>query len=225
MTAKVQDVLKANLVLVGVGLINNREELEEFDRAVNSEIRIDGGGMMVNAQAMMTEPVRAITIPKDRISLELSPTRSVISRDYPLRDDLNRLAMVAGRAINSTDLNASKPRAFGFNIELVYDQDSEAPAFGYLAERIFAHDFPINKEWKLIGGAGRLLFNNREGNVWTVNVEPRFNDQSTTKVFLTLNLHVDQQRLPNEDEISRFFLEVWDQAYSLAEMIDKHDRN
>lgn len=224
MTAKVQDVLKANLVLVGVGLLNNLEELEEFDHAVNSELMIEGGGMMVNATGIVPEPMRAITIPKDRVSLELSPSRSVISRDYPSRDDLSKVAEIAWCAIENTDLKGQELRAFGFNIDLMYNQDSGSTAFGYLAKRMFSPDLSMNEGWNLVGGAGKLLFN-REGNVWTVNVEPRLADQDTHRVFMKLNLHINDREIPDGEKIRRFLEEIWDQAHNLVNMIDGHASN
>lgn len=224
MTAKVQDVLKTNLVLVGVGLLNNLEELEKFDHAVNSELMIEGGGMMVNATGIVPEPMRAITIPKDRVSLELSPSRSVISRDYPSRNDLSRVAEVAAKAICSTDLKAPSLAGFGFNIDLMYDQDSGDTAFGYLAKRMFSPDLSMNEGWNLVGGAGRLLFN-RGGNVWTVNVEPRLGDQNTHRVFMKLNLHINDREIPDGERIRRFLEEIWDQAHIMVDMIDGHANN
>ena len=141
-------------------------------------------GLIANIPSGNTEPGQTLTLNRDRIELELSRSRSSISRDYPLRGDLLRLAEVAGHAISNSTLEVGRLRAIGFNIELIFDQHSGASAFEYLSRRLFAVDPLGGKDWQLMGGAGRLIFND-SGRRWTISVEPRFNDATESRVFLT----------------------------------------
>jgi hypothetical protein len=88
-----------------------------------------------------------------------------------------------------------------------------------LADRLFASDSPLIEGGRLIGGSGRLIFQNN-ARVWTIGIEPRFNDNETTRIFLALNLHMGEQRLPDEKEIRESLKEAWDQGHSFASRLD-----
>jgi hypothetical protein len=225
MAATVSEVLKVDLVLVGIGLIKTPEELSAFRSAVGSDVMTEAS-LTANIPSGITEPSRSLAMNRERITLDFSPSRSVIRRDYPSLGDLGdlaRLAQVAWLAISNTDLADQKPRAFGYNIELIYDQDSGLPAFLYLADRLFASASFVVEGGHLIGGAGRLIFEGG-GKRWTIAIEPRFNDNETTRIFLTLNLHRSEQRLPDEKEIYESLQEAWEQACSFVNRLDARER-
>ena len=216
------EVLKAELVLVGVGLVKTPEELTAFRSAVGSDV-VAAPSLTANIPSGITEPGSLLTLDRERISLDISPSRSIIRRGYPPLDGLARLAQVAGFAITGTDLSDQKPRAFGYNAELVYDQDSGLSAFRYLADRLFTSGSFGPEGGQFIGGAGRLIYEGN-GKRWTIAIEPRFNDNETTRIFLTLNLHRGEQRLPDEEEINVSLKEAWEQAHSFAERLDARER-
>ena len=222
MSVTALEVLKAELVLVGVGLIKTPEELVAFRSAVGSDV-VAALSLTTNIPSGITEPGGSLTVDRERISLDISPSRAVIRRDYPSLDDLARLVQVAGFAITNTDLADQKPRAFGYNIELVYDQDSGLSASRYLADRLFTPGSFVIEGGQFIGGAGRLIYEG-SGKRWTIAIEPRFNDNETTRIFLTLNLHRGEQRLPDEEEISASLQEAWEQAHSFAKRLDARER-
>ena len=220
MAVEVQDVLKANFVLVGVGLLSNRlEELDAFRDAVDTEVRL-GSNMALGFPLSNVEPAGTLTLSRDRIVVEISPSGSTIAREYPSYEDLARLAEVAGYAIAKTDFGDQRPRAFGYNIELVYDQDSGLPAVQYLGDRLFAAEISGHEGWQLIGGAGRLIFD-EGGKPRNITIEPRFDDRAPTKIFMSLNVHENEQRLPNEDEIRNSLEETWRQAHEFVERLDE----
>ena len=220
MAVDVQDVLKANLVLVGVGLLSNRlEELDAFRDAVDTEVSM-GSNMALGLPLPGVEPAGTLTLSRDRIVVEISSSGSTIAREYPSYEDLARLAEVAGYAIAKTDLGDQRPRAFGYNIELVYDQDSGLPAVQYLGERLFAAEISSNEGWKLIGGAGRLIFD-EGGKLRNITIGPRFDDRAPTKISMSLNVHENERRLPDEDEIRNSLEETWRQAHEFVERLDE----
>ena len=108
-------MFKADLVLVGVGLIKTTEELTAFRSAVKSDVQAVPS-VTTDLPSGVTRTGGSLTINRERVALDLTPARSVIRRDYPIQDDLTRLAQIASLAITNTDLADQNPRAFGYNL-------------------------------------------------------------------------------------------------------------
>ena len=220
MAVTTPEVVKANIVLVGLRLLSAPEEIESFKHTIGTDVQLAGVGMGVNVQTGLAEPGLSLILNRDRITLDLSPSQSAINRDYPLREDLARLAEVAGKAVSNTSGEEQDLRAFGFNIEMVFDQDSDLPAVGYLSRRLFDVDGLGSEGWQFIGGAGKLIFGD-EGRRWTVALEPRFGDETESRVFLSVNLHKARQSPPTEDEIRNSFEELWDEVHDFVQRLDE----
>ena len=219
MAATLQDVVSVNLVLVGVGLLNQPDEAERFRNALDTDMRLEVG-LVANVPSGLTEPSRTFTLNRERISLNLSSSRSSIAREYPNQSDLARLAQVAALAIDCTDLEGNTPQAYGYNVEMVFNQGTGQSAIQYLGERLFDYGLLKKDGWDLLGGRGQLIFRDAVGQ-WTITVEPRFGEESTSRFFLSLNLHKDEQWLPPEDEITGSLEEVWQEALAFIERLDK----
>lgn len=219
MTVKVEDVLKVDFVLVGLELLNDASAYETFRDAVGTDVVVSGHGVSLDARTNVTEFSRSVSLNRDRITLDLSPSRSTIRREYPSEAELRRLAEVSGHAIGKTTVAGQHLRAFGYNLELVYDQDSGEPASKYLADRLFSSSIPIQDDWELIGGGAKMVYN-EGGNQWQFTTEARFNEPGTTKVFLNLNLHKDQQEPPTPNQIENHLQAIWDQAHLFASLLD-----
>ena len=56
MAATIQDVVKANLVLVGLRLLGTPEEFEAFKHAVSTDVQIAGASVIANIPSGVTEP-------------------------------------------------------------------------------------------------------------------------------------------------------------------------
>ena len=220
MTLPTSEVLRTNLVLVGIRLLAAPEEFEAFRLAVGVDVQVAGAGLSTNIQSGITEPIVGLALNRDRIALELSADRTVISRDYPQRDELHRLAEIAGHAIGISDISKQHIRAYGFNIEMVLNQNSGAPAFSYLSRRLFDAEPLGNEGWQFVGGAGRLIFNDG-GRRWTIKLEPRFNSETESRIFLDANLHVGKQSLPDESEIMATLEEIWDKIHVFTRRLDE----
>ena len=220
MAVRFQEVVKANLVLVGFHLLSSQQAVESFKSQAGTEVVSAGIGFVADMNSGLTAPGQSLVLNRDRITLETSSSRSAVIRDYPERENLSRFAEIAGLAIsNSTDSSDVAPSAFGYNVEMVYDQDSGAPAFYYLASRLFKHSLPGVGGGLLVGGTGQLIFD-ENGRRWQVNVEPRFKDGATSRLFLSLNMHRNEQRLPEEDEIEASLDETWNKAWEFATRLD-----
>ena len=183
MSVSIEDILQVNLVLVGANVIKSQNEMAAFYEDVGVEVT------SVETGVLGADPInRTHTLNRDRITIVSTQNRSVVSREYPLETDLGRLAQVASMAISNSDLEDQELRAFGYNIELVFEPSSKEKAIHYLLKRLFNPDLLRNKGSRLIGGTGRIFFE-KNGRYWRATLQPRFNDENTTKIFLSLNLH------------------------------------
>ncbi len=217
---KVEDVVSVNMVLVGFPPFNAQEEFEAFRRAVGADLQIAGGGLIANPSPGVPEPSIQLTLNRDRITIDLAPSRSIINRDYPSREDLHRLSDVIGKFLSNSTYDTSRPQAFGINIKLIFDTESEISAFEYLSSRLFDVEPLGSTGWRFIGGAGRLIFD-EDGRRWTISLEPRFNDYDESRVFLDSNLHVYGQPLPEEAGIGELLGEVWDEIHKFVKRLDQ----
>ena len=102
---------------------------------------------------------------------------------------------------------------------MVFDQDSGATAFAYLSRQLFGAESLGHDEWQLAGAAVRLIFDDN-GRRWTINLEPRFNEERETRVFLSGNLHLPDHPLPNEDEVVSYLEEAWDKTHHFVSHLD-----
>ncbi|MCS1407240.1 MAG: hypothetical protein M2R45_00397 [Verrucomicrobia subdivision 3 bacterium] len=218
MPTEVKDVLKVNIVFAGIGLLDNPDEINAFSQAVGAEV--------VTEMPLVPPGIgKRVSLQRDRIALEVVPNhRTTIEREYPAEKDLGRLAEVVDYAVSKTDLQEQVPTAFGYNMELVYNQDTKSPALNYLGARLFAEREFGADGWSLIGGAGKLVFDSKAGR-WSVQVEPRFNSEEDPRVFLNLNLHKAERRIPDRAEIEQTFQEVWEQAHIFIKNLDNQGRD
>lgn len=226
MPIEFQEVLKANVVMAGVALLGEEDQRAQFISLVEteavSEVLIGGpipGGAVVVSPPTLSETGLVITLPRDRIKLMSVQSRTAIERDYPSTDDLERLAEVTWHAIESMGSSGTQPTAFGFNIELIYHPEEIKTSAKYVAELLFSNKSFNIEGWNLVGGGGKLTF---EGNgaLWNFTLEPRANDQSGRRVFLSLNLHRNEQRFPNREEIVRSLNEIWEHSRTFATLLD-----
>lgn len=219
MAVNLEDVLSANLVLLGVELLNEPRAVERFRSELAPDLRLEVG-MVVDSTTGIPAPSRGLTLGRDRIRLTLHTSRSTIAREYPDDLGLTRLAQTAARAIELTGLEGRVPQAFGYNIELVFDQDSGQPALQYIGSRLFAA-LPIDEPGRdFIGGTGQLIYADADGQR-TITVQPRFNDPTTSMVFLSLNLHKQERRFPGEGEIQATLREIQQEAQAFADRLEQ----
>ena len=217
---KVEDVVSVNIVMVGFPPFDMQEKFDAFRRAVGADLQIAGGGLIANPPPGVPEPSIQLTLNRDRITIDLAPSRSIINRDYPSREDLGRLSEVIGEFVSNSTYDGSNTQTFGINIRLIFDPESEISAFEYLSSRLFDVEPLGSTGWRFIGGAGKLIFD-EDGRRWTISLEPRFNDYNESRVFLDSNLHVYGQPLPEKAGIGDLLEEVWDEVHKFVVRLDR----
>lgn len=219
MSIKVQDFLNVNVVFNSIELLNTHASLKKFETFVDSEIVIsEGTDVSINPHGPVSLKARTITIQKDRIFVDCSQVRSIAQRDYPSSPgDLARLADIVNYAFSCTE-HTKTPANFGINIDMVCNQDSGHSASGYIAHNILSHSLLENKS--IISGSGTFTFLDEQQKQWAIRIEPRFKDLNTTKVFLSLNLHFNEPRIPNNNELRTFLDQIWTRALNIGEWIE-----
>ena len=224
-TVRVQDVLKANLTLVGVGLLGSDEERERFGRGVGTDVSGAIAGFALppipglTARSQDLELGQRLRLDRDRIELEIVGDRTIIGIEYPSKDRLARLAQIATLAIKSSDISDHDLRGVGFNLEAVYELTSGSTAYEFLAGRVFAPNLFQAAGYQIRGGAAKLLLT-RGDEVWNVTLEPRFNNPEESRLFASFNLHQNTNRMPKTDSIKPTLESVWDQAHLITRHFD-----
>lgn len=222
MSTEVQDILKINIVLVGIQLLTSPEKVKAFSETIGTEAIVSDTGLVLGLTPRGPEPGQRLSLHRERITIDNIGDRTVIEREYPELGDLPRLTEVAGFALNHSDLAGQATSAYGYNIEMVYDQSSQTPSFQYLGERLFGKSDFDDGDWRFIGGAGRLAFDSGDGR-WQIKLEPRFNDMETSKAFMSLNMHRAEQRVPGAADFLSDLGRVWNQAHDFIQCLDRRN--
>ena len=227
MIDSVDEVLKANLVLVGLRLIRTDDQKAAFDAKIKVDTLVSspapGASFNVQSPSGPLDLIpKTLTLGRDRIAIDLMPDRTTISVEYPTGEhDLNRLAEIARIAIDTSDVGNQQLRAFGFNIESVYKLTDGELAGDFISNHIFAPGILHNSGFQTIGGSSKLMLL-RDDQLWNIGIEPRFGDFESNKVFMTLNLHyvcTSGGPRPSRSTIVKSLKTVWDQAEAIVEGI------
>lgn len=220
MAVTVQDVLSIDVVFTDLELLRNDQEVAACSAAYGSEIITEGGMFVLGSSQSGPVQGRRMHVPRDRMLVESSVHRTRVVRQYPSHIDcVASVVRLMKHAITCTDTPGVVPSSFGFNLELVYDQDTGQDALSYLGQRLFVGASDLHETWEDAGGSGRLFV--REGICeWAVALEPRLQARDTTKVFLGLNLHVPETRVPDDGEMEMLLRKLWGRAQNLIENLD-----
>ena len=223
MAVAVQDILSIDAVFIDLELLRNDQEIAACGAALGSEIITEGGMLVLGPSRGGAVQGRRLQMPRDRMLVETSVHRTRAARQYPAHiGDVASVVRLVRHAIASTDMQGAVPSSFGFNMELVYDQDSGQDALSYLGRRLFVRASDLHETWGHADGFGKLLV--REGTwQWTITLEPRLQARDTTKVFLGVNLHVPEARMPDGGEMEMLLRELWNRAHGLIENLDGRD--
>ena len=220
-----QDVLKINIVLVGVALLAEQEQRDSFTNAVGTEMDLETivSGPLLPLPGIGGpaggETGWSMRLRRDSIRIDSLPSRTTIEKEYPDFDNLVHLADVTGRAISLTDLEGQALTAFGFNVESVYRSAGDEPSAAYLAKRLFPNQQRAIDGCVMTRGAGQLTFEGG-GAKWTITMGPRANDPSGRRVFLGFNLHRDSEQVPDQQEILGSLEQVWKHSLGFAAQLD-----
>lgn len=219
MTVRVREVLKADLVLVGVELLKSVTEIQQFRSSIGVTVHV-GSGAATNAATGTTVPAAAVALQRERITISSFADRTTVVKEFPSLDDpgpdWRRFARVATLAHEATEDASENARAFGYNFGFVFDVDSEQSAPDFLARRTLSGHPLGNPAWELIGGAVMMMFGDGSRR-WTFNIQPQpAGDPASTMLALDVNMHVEEPRIPEEQEIDSALNEIWDEVHAFV---------
>ncbi len=214
-----QEIVKVDLVLVGVRLLSESQQVNAFSELADGEVVSPSTGL-VSMEQRPIEPATRLELPKARIVLASDSQQSSIEQLYPDEDDLPRFADIVTLASRCSNLDSALVAVHGYSLAMAYRQDSGMDALRYLGKHMFG-EVPFAAEgWDSVGGTGKCMYESPDGH-WEFFVEPRFQKRDTDRVFLHLNLYRGQATIPNRKEIIEMLQLVWKQAYDLAFRIDE----
>ena len=158
-----------------------------------------------------------LILDRERIAITILETQLFVSREYPSEEDLLPLANISTATLNFLN---QPIEAIGYNVDLVFEQNSGRSAERYLGGRLFKHRELGGKEWPLWGGSGTMVFGNSQRRK-SFNVAPRLEDNKTTRVLVEANYHVGDGIIPQETEIGESLATIWRDTIGIMELIDE----
>ena len=213
--------MKVNVVFLGIHLLRNLDEREQFKQSAGTEV-VEGGldvrlaigiSPLGISPAPAEPPLPSLVLNRDRITVNAAPERSEITKDYPFDiEDLERLTEITSRTIELSDLRGQRLQAYGFNLEAVYSLP--IPAGEFLSQNVLNPRPFADLGYQMIGGASNLQLM-KGPHLWNLRFEPRFGDYSQKKIFIAFNLHRESQAIPTERDIRRSLAEIWSQAQAV----------
>lgn len=213
------DALNASVVILGVDLIPTPETVEALRAALQTDMRVTNA-ISPPLPSGEVEQVKSLLLDRDRVEITVQGSRSTIIRQHPDEANLSRLAEITAIALGISGQTTGNAEAVGYNVEIIFEQDSGQPAGRYLGERLFDHNAFEEEPWPLLGGAGRIVFgDSQESRMFTA--ESRFGEDQTTRVFISANLHFAGVRIPHEDEVRESLQTIWGDAHRFMERLDR----
>ncbi len=218
-----ETVLQMNTTLAGLEALRLDSEVSAFEAAAGTVVVAEGVGLRLTVSAGQASPApgRLIRLPRERIVLETSKLWTRVSVEYPAKvDEIADVGRTLERACAATALRGAIPTAFGFNIEMVYDQDSGEKAIDYLGRRLLRKPVGLVEGESRFGGSARIVLPESESRL-SVVVEPRLQSLDTTEVFLAMNQHFDRGSLPSAVEVTERMSALWQRAHAFATDLDE----
>ena len=211
MAIPVDDFVSTNLVIIGIDLLETPEQLMEFREQVGSPLTIEAG-VVTNFPVGLTEASRRVQLARDRVILELTGSRSTITKEFPdIEDpsaDFERLAKVTDCAVSVSGVASNAIRAYGYNMELVFGLDPDQSPRDFLGTRLFGQDFRHDEGWDLVGASSQLIFN-RGTRQWTFSLRSGGENGPASTVLLGSNVHYEETELPSGQAVFDALTEIW----------------
>ena len=200
--------LSASVVIVGIDLPSVDNLVEELEVISKTDVQVLSG---------RDGDPDVLILDRVRIEITILESQLSVSREYPSEEDLLPLANISTATLNFLN---QPIEAIGYNVDLVFEQNSGRSAERYLGGRLFKHRELGGKEWPLWGGFGTMVFGNSRKRK-SFNVAPRLEDDKTTRVLVEANYHVGDGNIPQETEISESLATIWRDTIGIMELIDE----
>ena len=207
MSVSLHVALDASVVIVGIHMPSMDDFVEKLEAIFETDVQVLLGGA--------GDP-DVLVLDRERIKASVQGSQLIINRDYPSEEDLPALARVSNATLTLLDQSIE---AIGYNVDLVFEQNSGRSAERYLGERMFKHGKLDDEAWPLWGGSGTMVFGSSQERK-SFTVAPRLDDDKTTRVLVEANYHVADGQTPLEAGISESLAIIWNDAFRVMELVD-----
>ena len=223
MEDKLVDILHADIVLLGVSLLRQEDQRNEFAQEIEAEVVTLEVGQGLPGAGM--PPIQTtISIERDRTTISVVPGRTIIRRDYPshlhVEEDLGRLAHIITTAIRHTDWSGQQVIGLGYNMSCVFNPNLTEPAVQYIGRKFVRPHFASG-----LAGASVRLHIIDNGRQLTFDVQPRpDNDVQARNVYVGLNMHSTSTSFPKPDDIITALLDLKALIVNFMAKVDGTDK-
>ena len=162
-----------------------------------------------------------LLLDRERIEITVAESHLSISREYPSEENIPPLAAMATAVLAFLD---QPIQAMGYNVDLVFEQNSGRSAERYLGSRLFKHRDLSGGEWSIWGGSGTMIFGSSQKRK-SFRMAPRLEDDKTTRVFVEANYHVGDGLTPTEAEINESLTTIWIDTIRAMELVDMEENS
>ena len=208
------------MVLLGVEFLREQEQVQQFSDAMKDCGTLQTDYIILSPQGK-PEVITRHVVSEANFMMEVQRDRTTMELKTPSELDMERFAGFASLASEISDVGKTViPSAYGFNVESIYQQHSGANTLQYLGDRMSLNQVRTEGGWEFVGGLASLSYVSDEGR-WNLKAEPRFNELDTDKVYLQLNLHRTDQKIPSREETTASINSVWQKIYDFAISIDR----
>ena len=207
MSVSLHVALDASVVIVGIDMPTMDDFVEKLEAIFETDVQVVSG--------RAGDP-DVLVLDRERIEISMQGSQLIINRDYPSEGDLPNLARVSNATLTLLDQPIG---AVGYNVDLVFEQNSGRSAERYLGERLFRYGKLDDDAWPIWGGSGTMVFgSSRERKSFTI--APQLDDEKTTRVLVEGNYHVVDGPTPLEAGISESLAMIWKDAFRVMELVD-----
>lgn len=221
--AEVDAVLEASFVLANQGLLVDQDSRAKFIAGCGTEVMTQPGvSVQIIGSAQPVQEAANLVLAQDRITLECGSNRFVGKREFPLKDDLERLADVLAVAFQHSP-HVRGRGMFGVNLILTYAHGSGLTSSEYLAGRLLQESV-VHQIAKLapdtdVSGQSISLSYSDGPRRWIPKFEPRSPDRDPfgERVYLSINCHHEDAVIPlGKAPIWELLQTVWAHTHELV---------
>ena len=226
MSSKLIEIVNFNFVLIDVDLLDTEEYIASFEEKSGVDIRRLNNGRFLDPSVIEIQSSRVLSMERDRIVFTSSKTRSVVQRDFPtieqIQKDLDRFVDCVVWSFQCTSIDKDE-FIWGYNVELVFDQNVCETATQYLGERLFNANFRDDTMFgsNFTGGYGVLKATGTNNDAWTFNFAPNANSHVTTQFLVAVNLTVSDSCLPDTTVLADSIMRIISTVQTVVECVDK----
>jgi len=210
------EVLDANMVILPEEQLTQianamslfeRGELASFMRkplTANQGLNLD----LVLGAAVGTFQIESMRSQK---TISLSPVRIEV-HDRSGNQDLESAQIPETIVALAKALNIKRIKAIGANWDVIFKLQEGAIASKEIAEKFLQQDFSfLPQNMELIGGAARMFLSGPFGVVYTLGIEPRFQNPQTDELWMTCNASLTSPETLSIEMLK----EMFQQSYNL----------